>query len=141
MRPMRLRKATIFLRMRMFSRPTFALSVFCFIFTLLYSYPRLQAIHRYIKGRIKKESATKVEKPKPKKLKKIYTIRDIIKHHYRSRVMEEIPFKPTDRGYLGSYQKAVTKVLNNMSEKDLEEAENIQESWNKEGGPSEIQLK
>jgi len=127
--------------MRMFSRPTFALSVFCFIFTLLYSYPRLQAIHRYIKGRIKKESATKVEKPKPKKLKKIYTIRDVIKHHYRSRVMEEIPFKPTDRGYLGSYQKAVTKVLNNMSEKDLEEAENIQESWNKEGGPSEIQLK
>jgi hypothetical protein len=87
------------------------------------------------------ESAPQVEKPKPKKVKSFYTIRDVIKHQYKSLVDKEIPFKSTDKEYLGSYQKAVTSVLNKMSEEDLEEAENLVESWNQEGGPSDLQLK
>jgi hypothetical protein len=78
---------------------------------------------------------------KPKKVKKIYTIRDVIKQQYQSRVNDEIPFKSTDKEYLGSYQRAVTAVLKNMDEEDLEEAEMILELWNKEGAPSDVQLK
>jgi len=110
-------------------------------FPFLYSYIGLQAISRFIKRCVKKASEPEVEQPKPKKVKKIYTIRDVIKQHYRSRVEEEIPFKSNDKEYLGSYQKAVSTVLNNMTEEDLEEAEDILELWNKEGGPSDIQLK
>jgi hypothetical protein len=101
----------------------------------------LQAITGFIKRRIKKEPAPQVEKPKPKKAKQVHTIRDVIKHSYKSLVDEEIPFKSTDKEYLGSYQRAVTSVLKNMSEEDLEEAQNILEIWNKEGGPSDLQLK
>ena len=110
-------------------------------------YIRLQAITRYIKGIVKKDTAPVAEepkpKPKPKKVKKVYTIRDIIKQHYRTLVDNEIPFKSTDKDfrYLGSFQKAVTTVLNKMSEEELEEAENLVELWNREGGPSDLQLK
>lgn len=65
----------------------------------------------------------------------------MIKQHYRSLIQEEIPYQTTDKQYLGSYQKAVTTVLKNLSDEDLEEAENILESWNEEGGPSDMQLK
>jgi len=106
-----------------------------------YSCIRLQAITRFIKRRIKKEPAPQVEKPQRKKVKKVYTMRDVIKHHYKSLVEEEIPFKSTDKGYLGSYQRAVTSVLDKMGEEDLEEAENLLETWNKDGGPSDLQLK
>ena len=68
-------------------------------------------------------------------------MRDVIKNHYKSLVEDEIPFKSTDKGYLGSYQRAVTSVLDKMSEEDREEAENLLETWNKEGGPSNLQLK
>jgi hypothetical protein len=82
-----------------------------------------------------------LEEPKPKKIKKTYNIRDVIKQNYRSLVENEIPFKSTDKEYLGSYQKAVSAVLDKMNEEELEEAQNVLESWNKEGGPSEVQLK
>lgn len=82
-----------------------------------------------------------MEEPKPKKIKKTYNIRDVIKQNYRSLVENEIPFKSTDKEYLGSYQKAVSAVLDKMNEEELEEAQNVLESWNKEGGPSEVQLK
>ena len=94
-----------------------------------------------MKGCLKKVSAPDVEGPKPKKVKRVYNIRDVIKQNYKSLVENEIPYESTDKKYLGSYQKAVTKVLNNMSEEDLEEVENIVELWNKEGGPSDLQLK
>jgi len=77
-----------------------------------------------------------LEEPKPKKIKKTYNIRDVIKQNYRSLVENEIPFKSTDKEYLGSYQKAVSAVLDKMNEEELEEAQNVLESWNKEGGPS-----
>jgi hypothetical protein len=35
----------------------------------------------------------------------------------------------------------VTTVLKNMSEEDVEEAEEIVETWNKQGAPAEVQLK
>ena len=92
---------------------------------------------------LKKESApaTKDQEPIPKKVKKVYTIRDVIKQRYQTLVNEEIPFKSNEPEYLGSYQKAVTTVLNKMSKKDLEEAEKIVELWNEKGGPSDLQLK
>jgi hypothetical protein len=65
----------------------------------------------------------------------------VIKQHHRELVEAEIPYKPTDKEYIGSYQRAVTTVLNNMSEKELEEAEEIVDSWNKQGAPAEAQLK
>ena len=114
---------------------------FILFFALFGSSIGSQAIGRYIKGCIKKESIPEVEEPKPKKVKKIYNIRDVIKQHYRSLVVDEIPFKSTDKEFLGHFQRAVTTVLNQMSDEELEEAEKILELWNKEGGPSELQLK
>lgn len=92
-------------------------------------------------GSSKNDAEPEVQTAKPKKVKKIYSIRDVIKQHYRARVDEEIPYKSTDKEYLGSYQRAVTTVLNNMTEEDLEEAQNMVDDWNKEGGPSDVQLK
>jgi hypothetical protein len=74
-------------------------------------------------------------------MKPAYTIRDVIKQHFKALVEAEIPYKPQDHEYIGSYQRAVTTVLENMSEKEVEEAEEILEQWNKEGAPLDVQLK
>lgn len=108
----------------------------------------LQAVRRYLTACIKKDSEleapeaeAKVQEAKPKKLKQMYTIRDVIKQNYRALVNDQIPYKPTDKEYLGSFQRAVTTVLKNMSAEELETAETMVEEWNKEGAPSEVQLK
>ncbi len=100
-----------------------------------------QAITCYLKGVLKKESGPEVQQTKPKKVKKVYMLRDFVKHHYRSRVEKEIPFKSTDKEYLGSYQRAVTSVINKMTNEDHQEAERLLEEWNAQGGPSDLQLK
>ena len=79
--------------------------------------------------------------PKPKKVKQVYTIRDVIKQNYGELVAEEIGCKPDDKKYIGSYQRAVTTVHNNMSEEELDEVQRILDLWNKDGAPSEVQLK
>jgi hypothetical protein len=56
-------------------------------------------------------------------------------------VEKKIPFRPTDKEYLGSYQRAVSNVLDNMTKKELKNLENVAELWNKEGVPQNIQLK
>jgi hypothetical protein len=53
----------------------------------------------------------------------------------------EIPYKPSDREYIGSYQRAVTAVLENMGKTDLDEAQATVDLWNKQGAPAEVQLK
>jgi len=78
---------------------------------------------------------------KPKKAKKNYTIRDVLKELYRPLIDDAIPYKSSDAEYLGSYQKAVTTVWNNMSEEDADVVEAILEQWNKDGAPSPVQLK
>jgi hypothetical protein len=104
----------------------------------------LQAVTRYIKGHLdnKKEGAT-VESadPKPKKLKQVYSIRDVVKEQYRARIEAEIPYKTSDKEFIGCYQRALTAVLNNMSDEDVEAAESILETWNQQGAPAEVQLK
>jgi hypothetical protein len=110
-------------------------------FPFLDSYVWLQAVTRYIKGVLRKEAGPEVQETKPKKVKMEYTIRDVVKQHYSSRVDQEIPFKSTDKEYIGSYQRAVTTVLNEMTEEDLEEVEKVLDLWNKKGAPSDLQLK
>jgi len=90
---------------------------------------------------MKKETATEGGDPKPTKLKPVYTIRDVIKQNYRNLVEAEIPHKPNDKDYISKYQRAVTTVLDTMSKKDLEKAQEIVNLWNKEGAPVEVQLK
>jgi vacuolar-type H+-ATPase subunit E/Vma4 len=90
---------------------------------------------------IKEESKEEVDDPKPKKIKQVYSIRDVIKKNHRDLIQDEIPFKSTDKEYIGSYQRAVTTVLNNMDEKELEEAEKVLDLWNKQGAPEEVQCK
>jgi hypothetical protein len=60
---------------------------------------------------------------------------------YKEIIQGEIPYKPTDKEYIGSYQRAVTTVLESLSKKDLKEVENIVDLWNKQGAPPEVQLK
>jgi hypothetical protein len=79
--------------------------------------------------------------PKPSKIKSVYTVRDVIKQHHRELVEAEIPYEPTDKEYIGRYQRAVTTVQNNMTKKELKEMEKIVETWNKQGAPAEVQLK
>jgi hypothetical protein len=68
-------------------------------------------------------------------------LRDVVKQHYRDLVEEEIPYRPNDKQYLGSYQRAVTTVLNKMTESELEDAEKMVERWNELGSPAEVQRK
>jgi hypothetical protein len=74
-------------------------------------------------------------------MKQVYTLRDVIKQNYAELVNEQIPFNSSDKGYLGCYQRAVTTVLNQMTDEELEEAGNILEQWNSNGAPSDLQLK
>ena len=90
---------------------------------------------------MKKKSSDEVEGPKPKKIKEVYTLRDVIRQHYKELVEAEIPYKSTDKEYLGSYQHAVTTVLTNMDKEDLDEVQNILDAWNEQGAPPEDQLK
>jgi hypothetical protein len=114
----------------------------------IYLWMRLQAIRRYLKtsmakdleGEVVAEPETKVRR-KPKKVKSIYTIRDVIKYHYRDLIDGKIPYQPGEPEYLAKFQATATSVLKNLNEEDLEEAENILDKWNKDGAPSEIQLK
>lgn len=113
----------------------------CSFSILLYYYSLVQAITRYIKAFIKKETTVEGEDPKPMKLKQVYTIRDVVKQQYRAEIEEEIPYQHGEKEYIGSYQNAVTKVLNNLSKKDVKEAEKMVELWNTQGPPSNVQLK
>jgi hypothetical protein len=116
---------------------------------LLHGYSLVQAIARYIKGFIKKETTAEKETaaeggvPKPTKLKQFYNVRDVIKdsEKYKAMIKDEIPYKPSDKEYIGSYQRAVTTVLESLSGKELQEAQNIADLWNKQGAPPEVQLK
>lgn len=108
----------------------------------------LQAIRRQLTAAVRKDSepeATpandKVAAPKPSKLKETYTIRDVIKQNYRTLVNDQIPCKPTDKDYIGCFQRAVTTVLRNMDEDDLETAQTILAKWNQEGAPVKVKSK
>jgi hypothetical protein len=64
----------------------------------------IQAISQYIKGlNDKKDTSVKGRDPKPKKIKQVYTIQDVIKQHYRDLIEAQISFKPTNKEYIGSY--------------------------------------
>jgi len=65
-----------------------------------------QAVSRYIKAFIKKESSKGDDDSKPSKLKLTYKIRDVIKKNYRERIEQEIPYKSSDKEYLSCYQSA-----------------------------------
>lgn len=108
---------------------------------MIHGYGFIQAISHYLKGSVKKDSQPEIQQPKPKKVKQLYNMRDVIKQHYRDLVDEENPHDPHDKEYLGSYQKAVSKVLKKMTEEDLQEAQKIVDQWNEDGGPSDVQLK
>jgi hypothetical protein len=96
---------------------------------------------RYIKKVLKKETATQSGDPKPKKIKQVYSLRDVIKQIHRDLIEAEIPHKPTDKAYIGSYQRAVTAVHRKMSKTQLKEAEKMVDLWNGKGAPAEVQLK
>jgi hypothetical protein len=108
-----------------------------------------QAVARYINLTIRNESNVEPEdpkpntkpKPKPKKVKPLYNVRDVVKQNYRELVEEKIPFKPNDRNYIGSYQAAVTEVIEKMDEEDLAAAEEIAKDWSEQGAPAEVKLK
>jgi hypothetical protein len=104
-----------------------------------------KAISRYIKLSIEKETNKEPDdstlKPKPRKAKQLYCIRDVIKQQHRELVEKEIGYETKDPKYLGSYQRAVTAVMDNMTEEDLEAAQQIADDWSEQGAPPEVQLK
>jgi len=74
-------------------------------------------------------------------LKQKYKIRDVIKEIYRERVKELIPVKYSDKSHIGSYQKALSTVCNNLTDEELEKAESILDTWNEQGAPADFKLK
>jgi hypothetical protein len=118
-------------------------SLYLFLFPV-HQFSPMQAIARFVKKIIEDEvteGAEPAEKPKPRKTKLIYTLRDVIKEHYRNLVEAEIPYKSSDKQYIASYQRAVTTVHEKMTDEDLQEANSILDEWNKDGGPTDVQLK
>lgn len=87
------------------------------------------------------EAKDEPEQSKPKKVKQLYTVRDVIKQNHRELVEDEIPYSSVDSEYIGCYQRAVTTVLKKMTEEELEDAQKVADSWNEEGVPSEVQLR
>jgi hypothetical protein len=104
-----------------------------------------KAISRYIKLSIEKETNKgpddSTSKPKPRKVKKLYCIRDVVKLHHGDLVAKEIGYKTDNPKYLANYQRAVTAVIDNMTEEDLEAAQQIANDWSEQGAPPEVQLK
>jgi hypothetical protein len=104
-----------------------------------------QAISRYLKKKsLTEEGAAEadvVKEPKTRKIRPSYKIRDVVKQLFRDEIDSEIPYEPKDKAYISCYQKAVTKVLDNLTEEQLEEAEELLETWNKEGASKEVKLK
>lgn len=84
---------------------------------------------------------TKLDNTKPLKIKQEYTLRDVIKQNKRALIEAQIPCNPTDKEYIGHYQRAVTTVIRNMTNSELEKAEDIVGMWNKQGAPPDVQLK
>jgi hypothetical protein len=104
-----------------------------------------KAISRYIKLSIQKETNKEPDnstlKPKPRKVKKLYCVRDVVKLHHGDLVAKEIGYKTDNPKYLANYQRAVTAVIDNMTEEDLEAAQQIANDWSEQGAPPEVQLK
>jgi hypothetical protein len=94
-----------------------------------------------MKGSINNESSNDDEDPKPNKLKKTYKIRDVVKQVYHKRIEEAIPYKSTEKEYIGCYQRTVTTIQNNLTNVELKEAEQTLDKWNKMGVPADMQLK
>ena len=111
------------------------------LFDISITISSLEGKSRYIKKEMKKKSTEEDDAPKPKKIKEVYNLHDVIKQNYKALVEAEIPYKSTDKEYLGSYQRAVTTVLANMEQEDLDEVQNILDAWNDQGAPPEVQLK
>ena len=118
---------------------------FCFLCLFHSSFSSWhQAIECYFKGLLQKKGSASTSEggdPKPAKYKQFYTIRDVIKQRYWELVEDKIPYKLTEKEYLSSYQMAVTKVQNNMSEEDTNAIQKIVDSWNSEGPPADLKLK
>ena len=89
----------------------------------------------------KKDTTEEQGDLKPMKIKQVYSIRDVNNQNYGDLVKAEIPYQRGDKEYIGSYQRAVTTVQDNMTKKQLEEAEKLVGLWNKQGAPSKVQLK
>jgi hypothetical protein len=104
-----------------------------------------KAVSQHIKLSIEKETNEECDDPmlklKPKKAKPLYTVRDVIKQNHRNLVEKEIPYDANDPKYIGSYQRVVTAVQDNMTEEDLEAAQQIANDWSERGAPPEVQLK
>ena len=66
---------------------------------------------------------------------------DVIKKKYGDRVKEKIPFQPGETQFVANYQRAVTTVVNEMDDEERKNAEELVDSWNKDGPPGAYQLK
>jgi hypothetical protein len=88
-----------------------------------------------------KSTGDNEDEVKPTKIKQVYTVRDVVKQNHKELVEAEIPFKSTEKNYIGGYQRAVTNVIAQMGEEDLEKLEKIVDLWNEKGAPPEVQRK
>ena len=78
---------------------------------------------------------------KPKKVKMAYTVHNIVKQEYTDVILDKIPIPNSDKSFISHYQQAVTDVIKEMDDETLEKVEGQMEEWNKNGGPSDVQLK
>lgn len=89
-----------------------------------------------------KQGADKESTPKPKHRKSL-SVRDVIKATHKDRIEEVIATKTNEaaghRDWLHHHPAAVTEVMAELTEAEMEEAEEILNEWMEEGLPVEVQ--
>ena len=76
---------------------------------------------------------------------KNYTIRDVAKQMWSDKIkkfiLDEYGVSPTDPGFIGSYSGAVSKVIEQASQEEIKELENLVNEWNAQAVAEDIQQK
>lgn len=81
---------------------------------------------------------------RPSRYKKVYTDRDVVKFFYKNAVSTRAEKKGGDRkgskAYLKAYAKALSHVIDKLSEEDYQKVRDTTEEWNSTGPPPHVQL-
>jgi hypothetical protein len=75
------------------------------------------------------------------KWKKNWTLRKVVAVKKRAVIDEEIGEGPGNPEYMGKYAKAVSEVLNNLTQVEKKEYMGLVEEWNKSRPPTEVRIR
>lgn len=81
---------------------------------------------------------------RPSRYKKVYTERDVVKFFYKQAVNDRAEKKSGDRkgskAYLKAYNKALSYIIEKLTEDDYKKVHDTADEWNSTGPPPHVQL-